>query len=279
MPGKRTRHQLSSSDSPPVSGKQARVTSPISTVMTTSLPQVAMLDPNPGPIDLNTLYSALSSISTNMTTQFTTLNSQFSEFKEEIKQVTTKVNELTEGLSYLTKDVDQLKTETIPDLEKKLEERIKAVEQRCLQQELYSRKTNLLFFNIPETDGEDCETVVRQFITHELDIADGGNMSFVNVHRLPTRSDGQRPKPIVVKFVSMRDRDVVLKNARIKLPRSRAGADKKYAVAPHLPAEMQLERRRLVTIRSRMIAEGKDAKIRISGTKVELLVDNQVWKD
>ena len=73
----------------------------------------------------------------NMSKQFkTSLNSQFSEFKDKIKQVTAKVSELTEGLAFLNKDVEQLKSEMSPDLEiKKLEDRIKEVKKRSLQQE------------------------------------------------------------------------------------------------------------------------------------------------
>ena len=101
----------------------------------------------------------------------------------------------------------------------------------------------------------------------------------MNVHRLPSKvKHDYFPIPIIVKFVSMRDRNSTLSQARTKFSTPRSNV-KKYAVAPHLPAEMQAERKRLVTIRNRHTAEGKTAKIRINGTKVQLFVDNAIWKD
>ena len=180
----------------------------------------------------------------------------------------------------LNHEVSEIKSKTVPNLEKELLAKITALEESKLATELYSKKNNLLFFNVPSDDGEDTEQVLRSFLTDELDIDNGESMLFMNVHRLPSRSkETTKPYPIIAKFVLMRDRNMILNKARTKFSTPGPNAGKKYAVAPNLPTEMQTERKRLVAIRNKLTAEGKSAKIRITGTKVLLFVNNAVWKD
>lgn len=42
---------------------------------------------------------------------------------------------------------------------------------------------------------------------------------------------------------------------------------------------MQAERRRLIPLRNQFISEGKSAKVKVTGTKVQLMVDNAIYKD
>lgn len=70
---------------------------------------------------------------------------------------------------------------------------------------MYSKKANLLFFNIPESKGENTEAELRKLISRSS-APDAESIDFVNVHRLPTKY-GERP--IIAKFVKMKDRESI----------------------------------------------------------------------
>ena len=147
-----------------------------------------------------------------------------------------------------------------------------ALEKARLEAELYSKKANLLFFNIPLASAaymEDTEAVLRDHLA-TIDFPGSVALQFVNVHRLPTKNDSTRPDPIIAKFVTMKERNAVLN--------FKPSGDKKLSVAPHLPAAMQAARKRLVPIRNKKIAEGYAARIRVKGTEVHLLVNNAIFK-
>ena len=216
----------------------------------------------------------------DMKSQFAALSSQINDVKQETKSLKGNIVELDKGMAFLNKEITVMKSETVPNIEKELSAKINALEESRLATELYSKKNNLLFFNIPKTsEDEDTEEVLRTLLSDELDIDNAEDIVFMNVHCLPLKVKRDNvPIPIIAKFVSMRDRNSILSQARTKFSTPRSNV-KKYAVAPHLPAKMQAERKRLVTIRNRQTAEGKTAKIRINGTKVQLFVDNAIWKD
>jgi len=228
-------------------------------------------------LPFNTLYGAITTISTQMTARFNELNTQLGEIKTDIQTVKTDVNELKASQNFLSSEVDKINKETIPSVKKELKSRIAELEKVNLEQELYSKKSNLLFFNITQTSKyEDTELVVRKFIAEKLDL-DANNMPFMNSHRLPSRDKkADATDPIIVKFVTMKDRNSVLTASRTMLSNATNAKGKNYAVAPHLPKVMQQERKRLVPIRNKKKAEGKDAKIRVAGTTVQLLVDGVV---
>ena len=53
----------------------------------------------------------------------------------------------------------------------------------------------------------------------------------------------------------------------------------KLSVAPHLPAVMQAEHHQLLPIQNKLIADGKNAKIKVKGTNVQLTVNNVVHNE
>lgn len=84
------------------------------------------------------------------------------------------------------------------------------------QMENQSRRENLIFHNIPESEDESweqCETKVRRFISEELEL-DEIRMSVERAHRLNTNSS---PKPVIMKFSRFKDKDKVLRTYREKV--------------------------------------------------------------
>lgn len=226
--------------------------------------------------DRPTEYSHLITLMTDMNKSvqsgFAMMNTRLDSLQQSVNAVTADVDHLKTAVNMVEDDVKEIKKDTIPKLKKELNDKIAELEKTRLTTELYSKKPNLLFFNVPMSSAanmEDTEAILRAHLD-AVDFPGSDSIPFVNVHRLPTKDkESRRPDPIIAKFVMMKDRNAVL---NYKPP-----ADKKLSVAPHLPASMQATRKRLVPIRNQKIAEGHTARIRVSGTEVHLLVNNVIF--
>ena len=116
----------------------------------------------------------------------------------------------------------------------KLNEDINTLKDRVIKQEDYSRRENLCFYNIPENQSENMEQCIAK--VNEVITALGLNsceISFHAIHRIGKRdnlsssssshtdhatANGQsqrpRPRPILARFVSRMDADVVFGEER-----------------------------------------------------------------
>ena len=83
------------------------------------------------------------------------------------------------------------------------------------KQESQSRRDNLLFFGVPESSGEnwgESETKFRN-LAKDMDI-DPNNIIVQRCHRINTSSS---PRPIIVKFLHFKDRQLIFHTAIKKL--------------------------------------------------------------
>ena len=103
------------------------------------------------------------------------------------------------------------------DLNKEIEGRLKAVEAKISHLEDYSRRENLLFFGIADEKDETaeaCESKVMEIVRDKLGIHK--EIEFQRVHRLGRHrraTRGVNARPIIVRFLRAKDRDLVLRNA------------------------------------------------------------------
>ena len=116
-------------------------------------------------------------------------------------------------------------------MKEELQQSIHQLREANLAAELYSKKANLLFFNIPEQKGEDTEEVFsNNFMLSKSSATNTAQIALVNVHRLPSgRPDNERR--IIVKFIAMKDRENILKiigGVSISI----TGSSKKVGVSP-----------------------------------------------
>ncbi len=217
-------------------------------------------------------HSLLMSLHEKVTCGFESMNTKLCDMQSTISNVVKEVNDLKTCVGIQEAKLEQVEKDLIPKLENRLERQIKALEDARLQTELYSKKSNLLFFNIQqEGKNEDTEDVLRTHL-NELGVHQADDIIFMNVHRLPTKTPtSNSPQPIIAKFLRMKDRNMILS--------FKPTSGNKLQVAPHLPAIMQAERRRLVPIRNKHILEGKTAQIRVTGINVQLVVNGTVSKE
>ncbi len=224
--------------------------------------------------DFNELKTLINMMRSENAQSFSTISQQIKDMKSELSELKTDMTDLKLSLNSVDGDVRELKESTIPDLRKEMMEEINALKKQRLAAELYSKRQNLLFYGIKESTGEDCERVMRKFLRDELKYDQADTILFANLHRLPTRSNPGHPtkvRPVIVKFVQMKDRDDVLRLAqRLK------GTG--YGISQHLPVEMQNQRKMLLPIKRQAIAEGKRAYLKTTGTEVTLFIDNIKFK-
>jgi len=91
---------------------------------------------------------------------------------------------------------------------------MKHVDSEVEELEQYSRRNCLLIHGIPYVKGEDTDNAVLNFLKKKLDIELEDN-SIDRSHRLKCiTTTKNRPKPIVVKFVTHNDKDWVYYNKK-----------------------------------------------------------------
>ena len=169
-----------------------------------------------------------------------------------VQQIQQKVDKQEDLLSSVHKTVEQhvkeikdLKT-TVTDIKKQLkhnENRMKEQERKTIDLEARSRRNNLLFFNVPESDGrENCFDILSGVIKTEF--GQRGEFPMHRAHRLgaPRRNaigrKAQAPRPIIVAFVDHRDRETV-RRVRFKLK-------SRISVAEDFPAPIRRARETLL---------------------------------
>jgi hypothetical protein len=223
---------------------------------------------------MDALRQILNDMRREMRQNFADISNNITELRTDFASLKTELLDLSLSVASLDKDVQDIKDEIIPSLHDQLQGEINGLKKQRLASELYSKKSNLLFHGIPESSDEDCDLTLRTFLKNELKY-NTDTLILANVHRLPTKQDNRnngKPKPIIVKFVLMKDRDAILARAG-----ALKNATRKYGISPHLLREMQQQRSQLLAPKRQAIAEGKRAFIKTIGTEVKLFIDNRPW--
>ena len=132
--------------------------------------------------------------------------------------------------------------------------RVEHIEDRMIDQQARSMRSNLLIHGMEELGGkEDCEKMVRELIVDKCGVT--GAVRLERVHRIPTgeRPAGSRSRPMIAKFLDFKDKQTVKRNAK-NLPRG-------IKVSDDLPKEIRLARKMLVPDLEKAKAANKDAFI------------------
>ncbi|KAK3095745.1 hypothetical protein FSP39_018472 [Pinctada imbricata] len=171
--------------------------------------------------------------------------------KKEITDTKELVNENCLALNELMRARDELR-ETVKDLQ-------------CR-----SMRDNLVFSGIHESSHEDTEEVLQNFIRDELELTQDFN--FERVHRIG-REQGHRPRAIVAKFTSFKQREIVRKSG----PKLKG---KRYGINEQFPKDVMDTRRSLLPIFRDAKRQGKEAKLvvdklYVSGRRVYPRIDRE----
>ena len=125
-----------------------------------------------------------------------------------IEQVRTLAQAATQEVTRCERVIHELTTKT---------RQIDILKERMIQAESYSRRDNLLFEGIKETQGENCEQKILDIIVKDLKISDAHQkIRFTRVHRLGGRNPNNvnKARPIIAKFHFFKDRQLVWDSRR-----------------------------------------------------------------
>ena len=154
------------------------------------------------------------------------------EFKKDLdRSVNGTIKDIEESLNRTQEDVESLKeavkntsvtsaydieamNKRILDLEKQL----KLETERNTKLEQYTRRENLRFNNIKEMEKEDCKAAIHDILQRDLEL-DTSLIRFHVFHRVGKLMQG-RTRPIIVRFVSREDRNLVWAQNEVKLNNS-----------------------------------------------------------
>ena len=103
----------------------------------------------------------------------------------------------------------QLKVKESEGVIVKLNSKVQSLEEKLESLQIYSMKNNLVFYNIPEVEQEDCSTVVMDFMKNTLKIPEhllfspsnpAADIRIDTAHRMGMKKE--KPRPIIVRFMS-----------------------------------------------------------------------------
>jgi hypothetical protein len=206
---------------------------------------------------LGVIESNLSSVDQKMS-KLDAVEKKLGELQADISSVSEKVAALqtkysavadkTEGLDF-EMTVTQKQLEYLVESNAALREEITDLKSR-------SMRDNLVFFNVPEEDESDTEEDLRKFIEEKMKMStvEVDALKFERVHRAGPKLDHNRPRRIVAKFSSYKQREAVR-----ALGKNLTGTN--FFVHQQFPPEIVEQRKKLYPAMKKARDEGKTAYI------------------
>ena len=176
----------------------------------------------------------------DLTSRLGNFESTIDKMREDARAVDSSIKGMDESLTHLNKEVEELRG-TVEDKDKQIE----YLHTQHLYLESYSRRENLKFFGIPESEASASEgkdavgtiDVLRDFLHDVLCFGvPKRNMKFQREHRF-SKSVRGKPRPILARFLRYQDHETVLR-ARFELK------DTEYMILQDFPQEIMKRRRK-----------------------------------
>ena len=181
---------------------------------------------------------------------FATLHTQLTgdivRIQDRVKETEKKICQIEGSVEFVHGEIRDIHEKTVPNLET----RIQQVDDERLKLELWGRKWNLVIRGIEgilRESTDNTETKVRDFFiaTLKVDQEKVEKMIFQAIHRIPSGEENM--KAVIVRFVSLRDRDLVLHHAIKYLTRGCG-----FSVITDLPKVLATRRYSLIQERRAM---------------------------
>ena len=230
--------------------------------------------------ETNSLRDLIQNLTANMESNFAKLHEELcglrQEMKEEIdmlksniKGVEKSVDEIwatIEDMKEATKALKDSKTVQEDEMQElralltKTKAELKEERDKVIELEDYTRRENLKFHNIPESEEEGVnhspKQVILSILQKELQM-DTAQIRFHAVHRIGKRKENKH-RPIIARFVCREDRDQVF--ARKKGIKESTRFKDAYITADYAKA-IQDERRKLIKAMFKAKEQGSEAKV------------------
>ena len=125
---------------------------------------------------------------------------------------------------YKTESDLHLKVSSLEGKNHRLEKKVEQLSKQVEELQCRTMRENLVFHNLKEIRGENCELMITDFLKRQMRIESTNIYSQENIsgeiridvaHRLGKKnSSSETPRPVVVSFVTRKGREMVLKNAK-----------------------------------------------------------------
>lgn len=183
-----------------------------------------------------------------------------------IQDMDEKINDIIDSLKFTGAEVEKMKTETIPKLENEMKKQNQELHGELERLQLYVARENMVFYGIPEADGEVTTEVVNAFLKSSLHMNEEAvdAIEFQRCHRVPAPS---RPRPIKARVLRFQDKMKILESAH-NLKGTR------MAISDDLPMRVRRERK----MQMRVLKEARNAGMKAHFSRQEpakLMVDGK----
>ena len=157
--------------------------------------------------------------------------------KGEIDNINVKLGVQSENVKRVSEQVNKQRNEIDQATGQVKDESVK-IKEELIDLQIKAMKDNLVFYNIPEVEGEDCTKEIQKFMEEKLKIEKASEKIMIkSVNRIGKNSENIRP--ILVKFKEFSQRQDIRKRAS-----NLKGTD--FGISDHLPAEILKRRKSLL---------------------------------
>ena len=238
------------------------------------------------------IQKAIADLSATLCTKIDNLSQQIVAMNLRVTKVEKTVTEVEKTVEFNSGKVTEFEKE-LPKVRKTLKDEIAKLDEKLTLMEIYNRKMNLLFYGVEEHQNENIfDTLLNVLSNLGIEERRATSMKFANAHRLPSRWDPAgnaeasrrppRPSPIIVKFLSMADRDYVLssfeKQQRQRpgtMPDQPAPAPQRITVRTDLPPALK-KRRGILAQEAYKLRREQSLSTRIKLQGAEIILQ---WKE
>ena len=201
------------------------------------------------------------------------LKEQNQTYSDKLKTATKDIQDLIVSKNFLTQETEKIKTlkQHVETSQIKMSKSMLELQSRANHAEDHSRRDNLLFFGIEESEtfesSGECETKIRQTMA-DLHQEGDYEVEFDRVHRLgKKKTDSQTGKvitrPIIAKFTQHKDKELILERIRAlgKAQKGLTTGKKVFKISEDFCKTTQSIRKELL----QKLKEGKENNVDIKG--------------
>ena len=208
------------------------------------------------------LHEELCGLRQEMKEEIDMLKSNIKGVEKSVDEIWATIEDMKEATKALkdSKTVQEDEMQELQALLTKTKAELKEERDKVIELEDYTRRENLKFHNIPESEEEGVnhspKQVILSILQKELQM-DTAQIRFHAVHRIGKRKENKH-RPIIVRFVCREDRDQVF--ARKKGIKESTRFKDAYITADYAKA-IQDERRKLIKAMFKAKEQGSEAKV------------------
>jgi DNA repair exonuclease SbcCD ATPase subunit len=182
---------------------------------------------------------------------------QINILNDKVNKVEAKMSELEDYISFNGDQIKNLQDNTIPTLERKLQEITESVSNKIIEIDVHRRKWSLIISGLPG-DSQESETNTRtklkQFGKDTLKITNAEHHQMAACHRLAQENDA----PIIVRFVDLDERNEWLANAK-----NLKGTNMNVSISPDIPPILRPLRKDILSQRKALSPQQKkDSRVK-----------------